>query len=331
MRALNRNTMRGSGLLYVVKRLVLVIPTLLFASVVIFLMIRLIPGDSAAAFAGPDATPEVLAALRNKMGLGQPLYVQYFLWFGDLLHGDLGTSNVSGLPVTQLISGRVSATAELATAAIVAAIAFAMPVGIFAALRHRRYADRIVSMVTSVGLSVPEYWTGLLAILFFAVYLKILPPGGRVPPTHGIIPWLRTLLLPAITLGFPIACMQARFVRASMIEVMREQYILTARSKGLRMGKIVRVHALRNALIPLMTVIGIQMGRLMGGAILVESVYNWPGIGRLVVQSISQRDYALVQASVLLIVVMFSVVNLITDLLYGVVDPRVAAGEEPAR
>jgi peptide/nickel transport system permease protein len=321
----------GGVVLYTVRRLLLLIPTLLFVSIIVFLMIRLIPGDAAAAFAGPDATPAVLAALRQKMGLNQPLPVQYWLWLTDVFHGDLGQSNVSGLSVTQLISGRIYATVELTLSAIVMAIAWAIPVGIAAALFHRRIADRVVSLVTSLGLSVPEYWTGLLAILFFAVYLKWLPPGGRVAPDRNILLWIRSLLLPAITLGFPIACIQARFVRASMIEVMREQYILTARSKGLGAGRIVVTHALRNSLIPMMTVMGIQMGRLMGGAILVESVYNWPGIGRLMVESIAERDYSVVQASVLLFVLMFSIINLVIDLLYGVADPRAAVGEASAR
>jgi ABC-type dipeptide/oligopeptide/nickel transport system permease component len=327
-----RALIRANGaLFYLIRRLALVIPTLFFASFVVFLVIRLIPGDAAAAFAGPDATAEQLAALRDKMGLNQPLYVQYGLWLLDLFRGDFGDSNVSGLPVVQLIAARFPATAELAFAAILMALTFAVPVGIVAALHHRRSADRVVSAVTSIGLSIPEYWTGLLAILLFAVYLKVLPPGGRTPPDEGIALWLRSLLLPAITLGFPIACMQARFVRASMIDVMREQYILTARSKGIQNHNIVLIHALRNTLIPLMTVMGIQLGRLMGGAILVESVYNWPGIGRLMVQSITQRDYALVQATVLLIVLMFAVLNLIVDLLYGIVDPRVVMGEETRR
>jgi peptide/nickel transport system permease protein len=321
----------GGVLSYTARRLLLLIPTLLFVSIVVFLMIRLIPGDAAIAFAGPDATPAALAALREKMGLNQPLPVQYWLWLTDVLHGDLGQSNVSGLPVTQLISDRIYATVELTLSAIVMAVALAIPVGIAAALFHRTIVDRVVSVATSLGLSVPEYWTGLLAILFFAVYLKWLPPGGRTAPDRSILLWVRSLVLPAITLGFPIACMQARFVRASMIEVMREQYILTARSKGLGTGHIVVTHALRNSLIPLMTVMGIQMGRLMGGAILVESVYNWPGIGRLMVESIAERDYSVVQASVLLFVLMFSIINLAIDLLYGVVDPRAAVGEASAR
>lgn len=309
---------------YVVRRLITLVPTLLFASAVVFLMIHMIPGDAAAAFAGPGATPQTIAALTKKMGLDQPLYVQYWLWLSQVLHGDWGESNVSALPVTQLIATRLPATIELTTGAIISAIAFAVPVGTLAALLHRKVPDRIVSAVTSVGLSIPEYWTGLLAILIFSVTLHWMPPGGRVPPTESVWLWLQSLTMPAITLGFPIACMQARFVRSSMVEVMKEQYILTARSKGIPGTKIVIVHALRNALIPLMTVMGIQMGRLMGGAILVESIYSWPGIGRMVVTSIEQRDYALVQASVLLIVVMFAVINLITDLLYGVVDPRIS-------
>jgi ABC-type dipeptide/oligopeptide/nickel transport system permease component len=316
---------------YIVRRLLALIPILLFASIVVFLMIHLIPGDAASAIAGPDVTPEQLEALREKMGLNEPLYYQYWIWLRQILGGDLGVSNVSHLPVATLIASRLPATLELTTAAIVFAVIIAIPAGVLAALRHRKPADHAVSVVSSIGLSVPEYWSGLLAIIFFSVWLGWLPPGGRVAPADNVWLWLRSLLLPAVTLGLPLAAMQVRFVRASMIEVLHEQYILTARSKGLNKLRIVVVHALRNSLIPLMTVLGIQVGRLMGGAILVESIYNWPGIGRMIVQSISQRDYALVQAEVLLIVIIFTVLNLVIDILYGVVDPRVRLGAQSAR
>lgn len=304
-------------------RLLILVPVLLFASVVVFMMIHLIPGDAATAIAGPDATPEVLEALREKMGLNEPLYIQYWIWLSQVLGGDLGVSNVSHLPVSQLIAMRLPATIELTVAAVLIAFAFAAPLGILASLRQRKASDRAVSIFTSIGLSVPEYWSGLLAIIFFAVYLGWLPAGGRIPPSDGLMPWLSTLLLPAMTLAIPIGSMQARFIRSSMIEVMHEQYILTARAMGFRDWRIVVIHALRNSLVPLMTVITIQIGRLMGGAILVESIYNWPGIGRLVVQSIAQRDYALVQGTVLLIVIMFVLLSLAADILYGVVDPRI--------
>jgi peptide/nickel transport system permease protein len=309
---------------YILRRILSLIPILFLASVIVFLMIHLIPGDAAAAIAGQDAEPEVIEALREKMGLNEPLYVQYLIWIRQILSGDLGISNVSHLPVTKLIGDRLPATIELTTSAILMAIIFAIPAGVIAALRHRKPPDLTISVVTSIGLAVPEYWSGLLAIIIFAVYLHWLPPGGRVPPDDDPIQWIKSLLLPAITLGYPIGCMQARFVRASMIEVMHEQYILTARSKGLKQNKIVISHALRNSLIPLITVVGIQLGRMMGGAILVESIYNWPGIGRMIVQAITQRDYAIVQATVLLVVIIFAFLSLMTDILYRVVDPRIS-------
>jgi len=316
---------------YIVRRLIALIPILLIASILIFLMIHLIPGDAATAYAGMDATHEQIEAVRGKMGLNKPLYIQYGMWLSRIFQGDLGNSIVSHLPVWNLIMFRLPATIELTISAMIMAVLFSIPAGVIAALRHRKLADRTVSVVTSIGLAVPEYWSGLLAIIVFAVYLHWLPAGGRVEPSEGIIPWLKSLLLPAITLGYPIGCMQARFVRASMIEVMHEQYILVARSKGLKQGVIVFTHALRNSLIPLLTVIGVQLGRMMGGAILVESVYGWPGVGTMVVKSITQRDYALVQAVVLLIVVVFAMLSLATDILYRVIDPRINLTEQTRR
>jgi ABC-type dipeptide/oligopeptide/nickel transport system permease component len=230
---------------------------------------------------------------------------------------------VSGFKVSKLIAGRFPATLELALAALLAGMAFGIPAGVLAALRHRGRIDLAVSVVTSTGLAVPEYWSGLLAILVFAVYLHWLPPGGRVSPATSLTGWLESLTLPALTLGFPIGCSQARFVRATMLDVMREQYILVSYSKGLSRARVILKHVLRNSLIPLVTVMGIQMGRLLGGAILVESIYNWPGIGRMMVVAITQRDYALVQANVLVIVLLFSVINLFTDVIYGFLDPRI--------
>lgn len=316
---------------YVFRRFLGLVPTLLLASIVVFSIMHLIPGDAAAAIVGRDATPEAIEAVREKMGLNEPLYVQYGIWLRNVARGDLGISNVSHLPVTDLIGKRLPATIELTASAMLFALMFSIPTGIAAALWHRRPPDYALSVVTSVGLSVPEYWSGLLAIIVFAVTLSWLPPGGRVAPSEDLVLWAKSLFLPAITLGFPIGSMQARFVRASMIEIMREQYIRTATSKGLSRRSVVLGHALRNALIPLMTVLGLQLGRMMGGAILVESVYNWPGVGRMVVQAITQRDYALVQAIVLLIVIIVSLLNLTMDLLYGVVDPRIRVSEDTSR
>jgi peptide/nickel transport system permease protein len=294
-------------------------------------MIHLVPGDAVTAYVGMDATPEQREAVREEMGLNEPLYIQYWIWLSQIFQGDLGNSLVSFLPIWNLIMVRLPATVELTIAAMIMAVLFSIPVGVIAALRHRKLADQTVSFATSIGLAVPEYWSGLLAIIIFAVYLHWLPAGGRVEPSEGIIPWLKSLLLPAITLGYPIGCMQARFVRASMIEVMHEQYILVARSKGLKQGVIVLTHALRNSLIPLLTIIGIQLGRMMGGAILVESVYNWPGLGTMLVKSITQRDYQLVQAVVLLAVIVFIMLSLATDILYRVIDPRINLTEQTRR
>ncbi len=312
---------------YIVRRLFSLVGVVIFSSVVVFLMIHLIPGDAAVALAGPDAEPQVVQALREKMGLTKPLYEQYFIWAAQVLRGDLGTSYVSQFPVSKMILDRLPATLELTFAALLISVLLAIPAGVIAALKQRKVFDLAVSVVTSTGLAVPEYWSGLLAILFFTVYLHWLPPGGRIVPTVDLVGWLKSLALPALTLAFPIAAMQARFVRTTMIEVMNEPYIMVARGKGLGSRRIVMTHALRNGLIPLITVVAIQMGRLLGGAILVESIYNWPGIGRLMVVAITQRDYSLVQATVLCMVILFSLINLLTDLFYGLIDPRIRVAE----
>lgn len=308
---------------FVLRRLLQTVPVLAFASVVAFLVMRLIPGDPAVVIAGPDAEQEVREALREKLGLNEPLAVQYLIWLGYVLQGDFGVSYSSGFPVSELLLKRFPATLELTLAALVLGVLLSFPLGIAAALRHRRWLDLGISTGTTVGLAVPEFWSGILLVIAFAVVLKWLPPGGRVPLLEDPGGGLQSLVLPALTLAMPVVAAQTRFVRTALLAVLQERYIQTAHAKGLRNAAVVLRHALRNALIPVVTVIGIQLGRLLGGAVLIETVFNWPGVGRLMVVALNDRDYTVVQATLLVLVVTFSLINLLMDLVYGLLDPRI--------
>ena len=308
---------------YVIRRLLQSVPVLILASLAVFLLLHAVPGDPALLLAGPDATPEVVVAVRKDMGLDQPLPVQYGLWIQHVLRGDLGKSYISRLPVGQLIQNALPATVELATAALIIAISFGIPTGILSAVKRQSMPDWFITVINGLSLAVPNFWLGILFIIVFALILGWLPPGGRVEfISNPGVAW-KTLLLPAVTLGIHIGATLSRFTRAAMLEVLHEDYIRTARAKGLPGWGVIAKHAIRNALIPIVTVLGIQFGRLLGGAVIVESVFAWPGIGRMVLQAVLNRDYLLVQGTLLLLVVAFILINLIVDLLYGVLDPRI--------
>ena len=308
---------------YILRRILQSVPVLLLASIAVFLLVHLVPGDPALLLAGPDATPEVVAAVRRDMGLDAPLPVQYALWAGHVLQGDLGRSYISRLPVTQLIRNALPATVELALAAMAIAILFALPTGILSAVKRQSLPDWIVTALNGLALGVPNFWLGILLIILFALILNWLPPGGRVELlSNPGVAW-KSLVLPAVTLGIPIGAALSRFTRAAMLEVLHEDYIRTARAKGLPGWGVIARHAIRNALIPIVTVLGIQFGRLLGGAVIVESVFAWPGVGRMILQAVLNRDYLLVQGALLLLVVTFIIINLLVDLLYGALDPRI--------
>jgi ABC-type dipeptide/oligopeptide/nickel transport system permease component len=313
---------------FIFRRVLQAIPVLILASVGVFLLLHLVPGDPALLLAGPDATPEVVAAVRKDMGLDQPLPVQYALWMSHALRGDLGKSYISRLPVWQLIQNALPATIELTLAALVVAIVLGIPTGILSAINRQSLPDWAITVVNGLSLAIPNFWLGILLIIFFALILNWLPPGGRVDFMSKPGAAWKTLLLPALTLALHISAVLSRFTRASMIEVLHEDYIRTARAKGLSGLGVISRHALRNALIPIVTVLGIQFGRLLGGAVIVESVFAWPGVGRMVLQAVLNRDYLLVQGALLLLVLAFIVINLIVDLFYGLLDPRIrlAAG-----
>ncbi|MEN9939171.1 MAG: hypothetical protein RLZZ387_5750 [Chloroflexota bacterium] len=308
---------------YITRRLAQALPTLLLSSVIIFVAIRLVPGDPARTVVGLDASPEEVAAVRAEMGLDQPLPVQYARWLGRVARGDLGVSLVNQFPVRELVLAKLPATIELALASFLLALGLALPLGIVAATRPGSWADRALGLAAALLLGTPGFWVGLLYILLFSVTLGLLPPSGRVPFLENPGAALAHLALPALTLALPTAMVQMRFVRAALIEVLQQDYMRTARAKGLADRVVIWRHAMRNALIPIVTVLGLQFGSLLGGAVIVESLFAWPGVGRMLVDSIGSRDYAITQAGLLYLVGLFLTINIVVDLLYGAIDPRV--------
>ncbi len=308
---------------YIIRRIVMALPTLILASLAIFLILRLIPGDPATIVAGSDATPAQVAAVRKDLGLDKPLIAQYAIWIGHVLRGNFGNSLIGKYPVWDQIRRAYPATLELTIAALLLALLLAAPLGILAALHPRSWLDRAISAFNAFAIGIPNFLLGILLILIFSLNVVHLPVGGRVPITEDPGAGVKTLLLPAVTLSVGIAAVLTRFIRSALLEVLSEDYIRTARAKGLPGADVIRRHALRNALIPIITVLGIQVGRLLGGAVIVEAVFAWPGMGRLAVQAILTRDYTIVQAALLLLVTAFIVVNLVVDIAYGFLDPRV--------
>ena len=311
---------------YLAQRLLGAIPTLVGVSVLTFLFIRLIPGDAIAARLGTSTvlTPEQLASLRAYFGLDQPLLVQYWTWLTSLLHGDAGYSIRTGRPVLVEITERLPATLELAAAATLIAVAIGIPLGMLSAVRPRSRLDAAARIGGLIGLSLPSFWLGTLIIVVFSLYLRWLPnTGGYVDFARDPLANLKLLLFPAITLGLGLAAATMRMTRSAMLDVLTADYVRTARAKGLRQGLVLRRHVLKNGLIVVVTLLGVQVGQLLGGAVVVEEIFSVPGIGRMLLAAIVQRDYAVVQGGVLAIAIMFVTVNLAVDLLYGYLDPRI--------
>ena len=300
---------------YLIRRLLLTIPVLLGVATLVFSLIHMIPGDPAQAMLGEGAAPEDVAQLRERLGLDRPLLVQYGSFLQGLARGDLGVSLRNDQPVLRQILERMPATAELALASMAVAILIALPLGIIAAVWRGTAIDYTAMTLSLVGISVPNFWLGPLLAIVFAVELGWLPVGGRGTLAH--------LVLPAATLGAALAAILARMTRASLLEELREPYVLAARAKGVSRARAVLHHALRNSLIPIVTILGLQFGVVLTGAVITETIFAWPGIGRLLIQSISFRDYPTVQGCVLLIAVTYVGVNLVTDLTYGFLDPRI--------
>jgi ABC-type dipeptide/oligopeptide/nickel transport system permease component len=300
---------------YLIRRLLLTIPVLLGVATLVFSLIHFIPGDPAQAMLGEGAAPEDVALLRERLGLDRPLLVQYGSFLQGVVRGDLGVSLRNDQPVLQQILERMPATAELALASMAVAVLIALPLGIIAAVWRGTAVDYSAMTLSLVGISVPNFWLGPLLAIVFAVELGWLPVGGRGTLAH--------LVLPAATLGAALAAILARMTRASLLEELREPYVLAARAKGVSRTRAVLHHALRNSLIPIVTILGLQFGVVLTGAVITETIFAWPGIGRLLIQSISFRDYPTVQGCVLLIAVTYVGVNLITDLTYFFLDPRI--------
>ena len=300
---------------YLIRRLLLTIPVLLGVATLVFSLIHFIPGDPAQAMLGEGAAPEDVAQLRARLGLDKPLLVQYGAFLQGLVRGDLGVSLRNDQPVLQQILERMPATAELALASMAVAVLIALPLGIIAAVWRGTAVDYSAMTLSLVGISVPNFWLGPLLAIVFAVELGWLPVGGRGTLAH--------LVLPAVTLGAALAAILARMTRASLLEELREPYVLAARAKGVSRSRAILHHAFRNSLIPIVTILGLQFGVVLTGAVITETIFAWPGIGRLLIQSISFRDYPTVQGCVLLIAVTYVGVNLITDLTYGFLDPRI--------
>jgi peptide/nickel transport system permease protein len=308
---------------YFLRRVLSVIPVMLVVATVAFVLIHLAPGDPASIIAGPDATADDVERLRGQLGLDQPLPVQLVRWYGRLLQGDLGTSIFLRRPVVEAVVDRLEPTLLLTAWATLIAVLIGVPAGVVSARYHNSAADQSLMALALVGLSIPNFLLGLLMVLVFGVWLGWLPVAGYVPLESGLWPNLRSLIMPAVALGLVQSALIARLTRSSMLDVLREQYILSGRAKGLSERVVVYKHALKNAMIPTLTVVGITFAILIGGAVVIETVFNIPGVGRLIISAVLRRDYPVVQGVVLLIALAYTLVNLAVDLVYLAVDPRI--------
>jgi peptide/nickel transport system permease protein len=296
---------------------------LLLVSLMSFAVIWLVPGDPAAVFLDVSATPQQLALVRHQLGLDQPFYLQMLAWYGRILHGDLGQSILLNRSVAQAIIERLPVTLSLTALSLVFAVLMGVIAGLLAAMRHQTWADQSLMVLALLGLSVPEFWLGLMLIFFFAVRLGWFPAGNFVPFTESFSGWWHSMAMPAFTLAAVQMGFIARMTRSAMLEVLRQDYIRTADSKGLPWAVVVTRHGLPNALVPILTVIGIVTGGLLGGAVVVEQVFSLPGVGRLVIGAVLSRDFPVIQGTLLFVAVIYLGINLIVDLLYAAVDPRV--------
>ena len=308
---------------FVLRRILATIPVLLFVGVFVFSLLHLSPGDPAAMIAGDMASSEDVARIRDKLGLNDPLPIQFGRWSGGLAHGDFGASIFSNLPVSTLILQRVEPTLALTVATVVWVVLVGVPIGVLAAWRAGRWVDRVVMGIAVLGFSFPSFVIAYLLIFVFSVTLKWLPVQGYSPLANGIVPFLRGIALPSITLGLVYTALVARMTRATMLEVLGQDYIRTAHAKGLENRPILFTHALRNAAVPIITTIGAGVALLLSGVVVTESVFAIPGLGRLTVDAILRRDYPIIQAVILVFSACYVLLNLLIDILYAVVDPRI--------
>ena len=309
---------------YIFKRIFMTIPVMVVVALFVFLLLRLSPGDPAAVIAGDYATAEDVQKIREKLGLSEPIFVQFVTWLGSLIQGDLGTSIFSNKPVTELIAQRLEPTLMLALTTIIFSILVAVPLGTIAAFRAGSWIDRLVMLFSVGGFSVPVFVLGYILIYYFSITWRILPVQGyRSPFEDGMLPFVQHIILPTLTLSVIYIALLARMTRASVMEVLEEDYIRTARAKGLSEVKILMRHALGNAAVPIVTVIGIGIALLIGGVVVTESVYNIPGLGRLVLDAVLARDYPIIQGLILFFSLIYVLLNLIIDLTYTLFDPRI--------
>lgn len=308
---------------FVIRRLILAVPVMLVVGTITFLLVHLTPGDPAAVMLGPEATPAQVEQLRDDMGLNDPLFVQYPRWLGDVLRFDLGRSIFLERPVSQAILERAAPTLQLTAYAMLISIALGVPAGVFAVLYRDSLIDKALLLLALTGTAIADFFLGMLLILLFAVVLHLLPAGGYVAFTEDPVAHFRSMLLPSLALGISIAGLPARLIRTAMLDVIQEDYVRVAIAKGLSRRTVVMRHVFRNALLPAITVFGYTLGDLLGGAVVVETVFSLPGMGQLVVNSIARRDFPVIQGVVMVIALCYLLANLLVDILYVAADPRV--------
>ena len=310
-------------LLFISKRIGQTVPVVLLVSFFVFFVINVIPGDPTLTVLGEFATPEQREIARQQYGFDRPMFVQYLDWLTKTLSGDLGRSLHSNERVWAMLVDRLPVSLELSALALIIALVIGIPAGILAALRRGTPVDHVIGMFSAVALGVPYFWLGVLLILLFAIFFNLLPPSGYVPFTESPFENLKLMILPALTIGLHVAPLIIRQTRASVLQVLSQDYVRTAHAKGLPWSAIVRKHILRNALIPVLTLVGLQLGNMLGGAIVTETIFSTPGLGSLIVAAVSTRDFPVVQSGIFLVVLLVIFVNLITDILYAYVDPRI--------
>ena len=308
---------------YFIKRIIQVIPVLFLCSIIIFALIRLIPGNPALILAGADALPEQIEAVTKELGLDKPIISQYFIWISNILMGDFGNSIINGYPVFKLISLKFVATLELAISGLIISLLISFPLGILSAIKRNGIIEKFTTVFVALGQSIPTFWLGILLVLVFSIKLRWLPPSGRIEFAQNPELAFKLIILPAFTLGVYTASVLTRFLKTSVLEILTLDYVLTARAKGLSEWIVIIRHVIKNALIPFVTVLGLQFGAFLGGSVVTESIFDWPGLGRLMLQSIHTRDYPVLQGTILVVVFGFVIVNLLIDLLYSFLDPKI--------
>lgn len=308
---------------YILQRLFLALLVVLGVTFVVFMIVHIVPGDPARIILGAYAPEESVAALRDRLGLNRPFLEQYGVWLTDAVQGDLGSSLVTSQEVSPQLVQRLGPTIELALASLLIGLVIAFPIGILSAIKPGSLLDLIASVISQIGVSIPSFWMGILLVLLFSLTLSWLPPSGYTPISEDFGDWLAHLILPAVTAGIVSASIMTRFIRSAMMDVLHANYIQTARAKGLSENVVINKHALRNALISIVTIIGLQATALLSGVVIVEVVFGWPGLGRLALDAVLDRDYPMLQGAVLVIAIMVTFVNLVVDLAYFFLDPRI--------